>query len=101
MLKRVVCGQKALPQKCAPAQLSHSVVQERGVVKEDSQSIQSVGAGEGVEVDGSRLPCLRLLPNFRQKEDRRGLSWLWPLPMVARKWTDVAGRKINPRVFTW
>ena len=52
MLKRVVCGQKALPQKCAPAQLSHSVVQERGVVKEDSQSVQSVGAGEGVEVDG-------------------------------------------------
>ena len=66
MLKRVVCGQKALPQKGAPAQLGDSVVQEPGFVEEDSKSVQSVGAGEGVEVEGSRLPCLRLLPNFLQ-----------------------------------
>ena len=52
MLKSVVCGQKDLPLKWAPVQLCLSVVQERGVVKEDSQSVQSVGAGEGVEVDG-------------------------------------------------
>ena len=71
MLKQVVCGQKALPQKWAPVQLCHSVIQERGVVKEDSQSVQSVGASEGVEVDGSGLPCLRLLPNFCQKWERR------------------------------
>ena len=32
----VLCGQKALPQKGAPAPLSDSVVQEPGVVEEDS-----------------------------------------------------------------
>ena len=35
----VLCGQKALPQKGAPAPLSDSVVQEPGVVKEDSKSV--------------------------------------------------------------
>ena len=39
MLKRVVCGQKALPQKGAPALLGDGVVQEPGVVKEDSKSV--------------------------------------------------------------
>ena len=101
MLKRVVCGQKALPQKGAPALLGDGVVQEPGV-KEDSKSVQPVVGGGGVEVLWSRLPCLRLPPNLRQNEERRGLRvWFWSWSMVARKWTDVAGRKINPRVFTW
>ena len=71
MLEKCCCGQKDLPQKWAPVQLCRDVVQEQGVVEEDSQSFQSDGASEGAEVGGSRLPCLRLLPNFRQKEDRR------------------------------
>ena len=85
MLERCYCGHKDLPQKWAPVQLCRDVVQEQGFVGEDSQSIQSDEASEGAEVGGSRFPCLRLLPNFCQKEDRRELSWLWPLPMVARK----------------
>ena len=59
MLEKCCCGQKDLPQKWAPVQLCRDVVQEQGVVEEDSQNIQSVGAGEGVEVEVSRLPCLR------------------------------------------
>ena len=76
MLKRVVCGQKALPQKGAPAQLGDSVVQEPGFVEEDSKSVQPVVGGGGVEVLWSRLPYLRLPPNFLQKEDRRGLIFM-------------------------
>ena len=63
MLEKCCCGQKDLPQKWAPVQLCRDVVQEQGVVEEDSQSVQS----DGAEVGGSRLPCLRLPEDRRMK----------------------------------
>ena len=47
MLKRVVCGQKALPQKGAPAQLGDSVVQEPGFVEEAQEVVKHPVRSEG------------------------------------------------------
>ena len=99
MLDRCVRSEIVIPLMWAPVRLCGVAVQEQ--VVEESQRVQSEGASEGAEVDGSGLACLRLLPSLCQREDRRGLRWLWSLSMVAIKWADVAGRKMRPRVFTW
>ena len=99
MLERCMRSKFFIPLKWAPAQLCRIAEQEQ--VGEESQRVQSEEASEDEVVDGSGLACLRLFPSLCQREDSRGLSWLWSLSMVAMKWADVAGRKMRPRVFKW
>ena len=88
----------AVPLLGAPAQRCGVAEQEQ--VEEDHK-VQLEEVGEDEAVGGSRLVCLRQLPSLSQREDSRGLSWLWSLFMIAMKWADVAGRKMRPRVFKW
>ena len=83
----------------APAQPC-GVAEQEQVVEEDHE-VQLEEVSEDEAVDGSGLVCLRQLPSLCQREDSRGLSWLWSLSMMAMKWADVAGRKMRPRVFKW
>ena len=83
----------------APAQPCGVAEQEQ--VVEEGHEVQLEEVSEGEAVDGPGLVCLRQLPSLCQREDSRGLSWLWSLSMMAMKWADVAGRKMRPRVFKW
>ena len=64
----------------APAQLCRIAEQEQ--VVEGSHEVQLEEVSEGEAVDGSGLVCLRQLPSLCQREDSRGLSWLWSLFMI-------------------
>ena len=88
----------AVPLFGAPAQRCGIAKQEQ--VEEDHK-VQLEEDGESKAVGGSMFVCLRQLPSLSQREDSRGLSWLWSLFMIAMKWVDVAGRKMRPRVFGW
>ena len=81
-----------LPQRCGSA--------EQEQIEEDHK-VQLEVDDESKAVGGSVFVCLRQLPSLSQREDSRGLSWLWSLFMIAMKWVDVAGRKMRPRVFGW
>ena len=88
----------AVPLLGAPAQRCGIAKQEQ--VEED-HNVQLEEDGKYEAVSGCRFVCLMQIPSLSQREDSRGLSWLWSLFMIAMKWVDVAGRKIRPRVFGW
>ena len=79
---------------------SDAVVLRRSKFEKDHR-VQLGEDDESKAVGSSVFACLRQLPSLSQREDSRGLSWFWSWLVIAKKWVDVAGRKMRPRVLGW